>query len=339
MDDEEKKGKKDAAGAPAWVMTFADLMSLLLAFFVLLFSFSELDKLKYKQIAGSMKEAFGVQRQVKIKDPPRGVNIIATEFSAGKPDPTPINVVQQHTTDHLRAYLKIPKEGEGKNGDAEDGESTFNKLKKALAKEIAKIIAAEAEKLRKILAKEIDSGLIDIETEGEKIIIRIREKGSFGSGSADIYSSFRPVLKKMADALAHTKGEIIIAGHTDNLPIYTELYRSNWELSSARAVSVVHELIESGKLPQERFRVAGYASTQPLQDNSSHEGRAQNRRVEITVVYGDDIQQTMSIMQQEGATIELAPNPPMTPAQRPDATTDSDESSQPEIDPQEDAPQ
>lgn len=325
MEDEAKKEKKGDAGAPPWIMTFADLMSLLLAFFVLLFSFSELDKLKYKQIAGSMKEAFGVQRKVKIKDPPRGINIIATEFSAGKPEPTPMNVVRQHTTDHLRAYLKVPQQGDKQHKENDgQGSGSFSELKKALAKEIAKIIAAEAEKLKVALAKEIESGLVDIETEGEKIIIRIREQGSFGSGSADVYTSFRPVLKKMASALQHTKGEIIVGGHTDNIPIYTELYRSNWELSSARAVSVVHELIDSGNLPQRRFRVSGYASTQPLEDNSTNEGRARNRRVEVTVVYGDDVQKSLSILQQDNPAIEQIPANETAPADTGQTATDGD---------------
>ena len=90
--------KKQDAGIPAWVMTFADLMSLLLAFFVLLFSFSEMDKNIYKELAGSLKEAFGVQREIKAKEPPKGINIIAREFSPGRPMPTPINEVRQKTS-------------------------------------------------------------------------------------------------------------------------------------------------------------------------------------------------------------------------------------------------
>ena len=78
--------KKTASSAiPPWVVTFADLMSLLLAFFVLLFSFSELDKAKYKQVAGSLRDAFGVQQEIRVKDPPKGINIIAREFSPGIP--------------------------------------------------------------------------------------------------------------------------------------------------------------------------------------------------------------------------------------------------------------
>ena len=86
------------AGLPAWMGTFADLMSLLMCFFVLLLSFSEMDVLKYKQLAGSMRDAFGVQREINVKDIPKGTSIIAKEFSPGRPEPTPIN--ESATGDH-----------------------------------------------------------------------------------------------------------------------------------------------------------------------------------------------------------------------------------------------
>ena len=104
-DDTENGRSRCAAGSPAWIMTFADLMSLLLAFFVLLFSFSELDKQVYKQIAGSMRNAFGIQREVRVKDPPKGVNVIAREFSPGIPQMTPLNIVRQMTTDRKSTRL------------------------------------------------------------------------------------------------------------------------------------------------------------------------------------------------------------------------------------------
>ena len=83
------------AGLPAWMGTFADLMSLLMCFFVLLLSFSEMDVLKFKQIAGSMKFAFGVQNKIEVKDIPKGTSVIAMEFRPGRPEPTPIDTIQQ----------------------------------------------------------------------------------------------------------------------------------------------------------------------------------------------------------------------------------------------------
>ncbi len=91
---DEAPAKKGDEGLPAWVMTFADLMSLLMCFFVLLLSFSEMDVSKYKEMAGSLKNAFGVQRDIKVREPPKGINVIAREFSPGRPEPTIMNVVR-----------------------------------------------------------------------------------------------------------------------------------------------------------------------------------------------------------------------------------------------------
>ena len=96
MSDEDEEDK--AAGAPLWMATFADLMSLLMCFFVLILSFSELDVIKYKQIAEPMKDAFGVQQQMELTSVPKGTSVVATEFQPGIPQPTPFETIQQVTT-------------------------------------------------------------------------------------------------------------------------------------------------------------------------------------------------------------------------------------------------
>lgn len=257
-------------GIPMWVMTFADLMSLLLAFFVLLFSFSEMDAQKYKQVAGSMKEAFGVQREVKVKDPPKGVNVIAREFSPGRTEPTPLNQVKQSTMDDFHQFPVLAQQVL----DPADEEEIEN----------------EAEKIREALKEEIEEGLIEVETEGRKIIIRIREKGSFPSGSAELIRPFRKVIDKMVEALQATHGTIVVAGHTDDRPIHTSRFRSNWELASSRAVTVIHELTRAGHIDEKRFQIAAFGDTHPLASNDTPEGRAQNRRVEVTLIYGRDLE-------------------------------------------------
>lgn len=111
MDDEDNKCDCPPPGLPLWMGTFADLMSLLMCFFVLLLSFSEMDVLKFKQIAGSMKFAFGVQNQLEVKDIPKGTSIIAQEFRPGRPEPTPIDVIMQQTMDITQQTLEF-HEGE-----------------------------------------------------------------------------------------------------------------------------------------------------------------------------------------------------------------------------------
>lgn len=130
------------------------------------------------------------------------------------------------------------------------------------------------------------SGEIEIETVGRKIIIRIREKGSFVSGSATMSPSYREVMGEIREVLLLKPGKILVQGHTDDRPIRTQRFRSNWELSSARAVSVAHALMVGGEIKQNRFEVSGLSDTRPLASNETPAGRAENRRVEILIMQG-----------------------------------------------------
>ena len=277
--------KQADAGAPAWVMTFADLMSLLMCFFVLLLSFSEMDLEKYKQVAGSMKFAFGVQREVKANETPKGTSIIAQEFSSGRPTPTVVNEVRQATVDDTKQTLEFT--------DAMDAdkaaESDFEPAKpyEGVSDSPNKQTEADADKLLEALREEIGQGMVQVETVGSNILIRISEKASFPSGTATLRGDFLPVLGKLRDALADVPGQVVVAGHTDDIPIKTAVFRSNWDLSAARAVTVVHELLDDGQLTLDRFVVEGHGEAHPLLPNESPENRATNRRVELTVIQGD----------------------------------------------------
>ncbi|MEP2542881.1 MAG: OmpA family protein, partial [Kangiellaceae bacterium] len=137
------------------------------------------------------------------------------------------------------------------------------------------------------MSEEISDGQVELLAKGAYVVIRIREKGSFASASDTIESEFLPVVRKIEDILAETDGEIRVAGHTDNLPIENEFFKSNWELSGGRAGSVTRELLRSGRLNKGRFVITGYADTKPIADNSTLEGRATNRRVEVIIVQGE----------------------------------------------------
>lgn len=295
-------------GLPAYMGTFADLMALLMCFFVLLLSFAEMDVLKFKQIAGSMKFAFGVQNQVHVRDIPKGTSIIAKEFSPGKPQPTVIEAVMQQTIDITKETIEFDEPDEddvdqGKGAEmntgtgeqevtAVDGKSAQEIIKEAQqAAEAAKEAAAQAEALAQDIAfkmsDEILNGQVELLAKGSYVVIRIREKGSFASASDSIEEQFLPVIAKIEDILAETEGEIRVAGHTDNLPIDNEYFRSNWELSGGRAASVTRELLKSGRLDKGRFVITGYADTKAIADNLTLEGRSTNRRVEVIIVQGE----------------------------------------------------
>lgn len=250
-------------------MTFADLMTLLMCFFVLLLAFSEMDVSKFKQLSGSMKEAFGVQSDIQVKTIPKGTSVVAQEFSPGKPEPTPVNTVRQFTIDSNR--------------------NTLDALSRE-AKEI-KETREHARRLRLALKEEIEKGYVSIETEGTRVIIHIMEKASFTSGLADVRKEFQPVLAKISSLIDNNSGDVTVSGHTDNVPISNIRFRSNWELSTSRAVSVAHELLAESIIDPVRVQVTGHADTKPRASNDTAENRAKNRRVEISIVRGAEIDQ------------------------------------------------
>jgi chemotaxis protein MotB len=283
--------------------TFADLMSLLMCFFVLLLSFSEMDVLKFKQIAGSMKFAFGVQNKIEVKDIPKGTSIIAQEFRPGKPEPTPIEVIQQQTMEMTQQMLEFQAGDEtsaggrqeqrgtqrgGQSQNTADATSTpasqqaRDKLEQASQEQVNDLVKKIAEQLE----KQIQDGAIELESLGQQVIIRIRENGSFPSGSAFLQPQFKPIMREIGLLLNTVPGEIMISGNTDNQGISSELFTSNWDLSSKRAVAIAHEIIKVPDFDQSRLLVVGHADTRPLVPNTNRLNRRRNRRVEIAINQG-----------------------------------------------------
>ncbi|MEM8983272.1 MAG: MotB family protein [Pseudomonadota bacterium] len=271
-------------GVPAWVMTFADLMTLLMCFFVLLLAFSEMDVLKFKQLSGSVREAFGVQAQIEAKTIPKGTSIIAQEFSPGIPEPTPLVVVQQHTVDTLENSLDF---------EADDIIDEDDRRRERSPELIAEKLEAEliAEKLEAELSQEIAENKVDVRVEGRRVVIELREKATFASGDAQMAREFVPVLTKIGTILETTPGSINVSGHSDNVPIRSNRFRSNWDLSSARAVTVLDALLRQAELEPIRFTVSGHADTRPLLPNTSPANRARNRRVEISIVQRPELEE------------------------------------------------
>lgn len=293
------------AGLPAWMATFSDLMALLMCFFVLLLSFSEMDVLKFKQLAGSMREAFGVQAQIKSPDIPKGTSIIAQEFSPGRPEPTPINEVRQFTVNNDMNTLDVrTNEGESLKEQTKAGLEELLRQQEEEAQ-------MEAVRFAQALAKEIGDGAVEVETEGSKIIIRVKEKGSFDSGSAQLKFDYIPIIAKIRDVLLGVSGSVAVEGHSDNIPYSGTRFESNWDLSAARALAVAHELFADVRVDPDRFTVSGKADTRPLVINNSAANRSTNRRVEIVIQKGAD-QQTLEPIR------ATQPNEDLTPRLAPD---------------------
>ena len=267
MSDAEAAAK-ESGGVPAWVMTFADLMTLLMCFFVLLLAFSEMDIAKFKQLSGSMKEAFGVQAEIEARTIPKGTSINCPGVqSRARLNQRHVTRFGQHTVDSNKNSLD------------------------ALSAEMAEVDEARrhAKQLREALQQEINRGAVALELNGARITIKVLEKASFASASDEVRADFVPTLQKIARLIVTNDGNVTVAGHTDDVPIANARFRSNWELSTARAVSVAHELLQAAPLDESRFLVIGHADTRPQAPNDSAENRAKNRRVDISITRGGQV--------------------------------------------------
>lgn len=225
-----EKKQKCEAGAPKWMTTFSDLMSLLMCFFVLLLSFSEMDVARFKEVAGSLRDAFGVQRKEVVFDLPKGISVVATEF--------PAKFTVEELLERIKAAVKL----------------------------------------------EMIKGEIQIESLKDRVVLRFKDEVLFPKGSAELTPRAKQVLYKVGEVLELFDGEIVVAGHTDDTPIRNSRYRSNWELSAARAVSVVEFFLKHKFVLPRQLAAVGYGPSRPLYPNDTEEHRAANRRVEIILL-------------------------------------------------------
>jgi len=358
------------AGAPAWMATFADMATLLMAFFVLILSFAQVNVPKFKNVSGSMKMAFGVQTVIPVIEPPAAMNIVATQYIRAQVEPTPMDVIEEQRTDdpqpedsELRTDVGVADEStnaaleilqqalasqiaEGQvsvsvvdnkltvnllDSDARDeSESTQEGQSSGqIDNELLEIFATIAETqaqtqvpvqvtdrvvnplmqnqpgagspernetdqspqredqyqmIRANLSQQIQQGLAEVERAGDTIIIRLAEQGTFDSGQAQLKPAFFGLLDSVGSSIEGTRGNILIEGHTDNVPIgFGSRYRNNWDLSAARSAAVADYLLSRDLVSAGRITVAGFADTRSIADNDSATGRAQNRRIEIII--------------------------------------------------------
>ena len=400
-EEEEECPKCPPVGAPAWMATFADLATLLMAFFVLILSFAEMNVPKFKQISGSLSEAFGVQRIIPVVEQPMGTTVLELSFSPS-PAPSVTNEATQETTEIREPEIKIPSDSRDMDGkdqtlegqadrDGLGGEDANNiaenealsdaeKLAAALeqigsaldiqaeildgkvaidmnaenaspqeliekfqrvgqAVEIAGLATGKAEQevlfggldqtlndlitmvseiqrqqqesggatldealnqmsraaekareaeaqLRANLQREIDQGLVTVEQRNGIVFVSLGAGGAFPSGSADLTQQARTIVDELASVTNDPASSVIVSGHTDNVPIsFGALYRDNWDLAAARAASVVQEMETTNPAQGRTMSAVSFGQTQPIADNSTAEGREQNRRIEIEIEF------------------------------------------------------
>ncbi|MDA0963195.1 MAG: OmpA family protein [Proteobacteria bacterium] len=417
--EEEECPKCPPPGAPAWMATFADMATLLMAFFVLILSFAEFNTPKFKQISGSLQNAFGVQRVVPVVEQPKGTTVISLEFSPS-PSPSVTNEITQETTELERPELEIKTDDDeapegadvGRDGTTEgaggqqdsaaegqsgaqsgaqaDGQSdaqsaaqaeamdaadlaraldqaiqsgevsvemagenvvinfpsenteqkdlpslieeTLQALAEArqasgqaesevlfggLEQQLAELAAAarqpetslgqaELDRLEQqqaeaqaradraavakdlltvALRQELGEGLVEVEQQDGKVLVTVGAGGAFSSGSADLTEAARDIMSRVAFAAMGDSSTIVVAGHTDNVPIRGGVFRDNWDLAAARAASVVQSIEATGLVQPSRMQAVSYGETQPVDSNESDDGRERNRRIEISIEY------------------------------------------------------
>lgn len=269
-----KKNGKKGGGAPTWMVTFGDMMSLLLTFFVLLFTYSTMDAEKYKALAGSLKNAFGSS----MVDHFRGMIEVGGLATRDKPTTMLIPPAEPKEEAGVpESGEKPPVEMDLEKLDEKAIEQTYQEVQKSRAQ----VLETD---LRTAINQSLQGSRIGIERVGGKVVIRFPNEIAFPSGSAETDPRFVGMVTKLIPILGATRGDIIVSGHTDNVPISGGQFRSNWDLSAARASSVVLILVESGQVRAERITVQGFGDSRPLADNNSEEGRGKNRRVEITIL-------------------------------------------------------
>ncbi len=241
---------------PAWMVTFADLTTLMLTFFILLLSFAEMDVEKYRAMAASMSGAFGSGIL-----PPGG---------AAAP---PISVIETEAVN-----LPAPSDSEARIPefiDERDDSEAVTRIPGGVI-DLASYLIGELE-------AEVASEALNVSYDEKQVVIRFSEEATFRSGEAAIKPEMIPIIERVVRVMSACTGDVIVSGYTDDRPISSDRYRSNWDLSAARAVSVVHELIMNQQVPADRVVAAGRAETNPLAPNDSPENRALNRRVEIAI--------------------------------------------------------
>lgn len=257
--------RRKVGSSGGWLTTYADMVTLLLTFFVLMLSISVVDVERYKAVAETMRSSFGSLPTEQTAAPGQSVVELAPgaadpDSSLEGPPPTQLIELDAPPTAHTR----------------EDSARALEDLRRAQLEE-------RAAELRSTMSDAIAAGDLEIETTDDTVIIRIKENASFPSGSANMQRAFEPVVDRIADDLVHGDDRIVVTGYTDDVPIRSGRFRSNWDLSAARAVSVLMSLRDQG-IDADRLSARGMGENNPIAPNDSAATRALNRRVEIALI-------------------------------------------------------
>jgi chemotaxis protein MotB len=237
-------------GHDRWLVSYADFITLLFAFFVVLYAFARADQKRQMQVSEAIDSAF------------RSMGAFSTTQQPASKQNASSGVTSQ---------------------DVENSVITENLLVPA---EVLEGLDRLRHNLTQVLSSQIASHAISLEMGRDGLVISLREAGFFDSGSATPKPEALSTLQRIATELGATPYDLRVEGHTDNVPIHNAEFDSNWELSSARATHIARLFLEMKTIPPERISAAGYAEYHPVATNNTAEGRAENRRVDLVVMPG-----------------------------------------------------
>lgn len=264
-----------------WATTYSDMITLLLVFFIVLYTLSKVDVQRFEQMAFGLKSEFGKALDLK-EAPPKII------LSGGVADSEQPPLIFDRFTPPVfeevdLVEMIIPDKMEESDIDPEEMDDQI------MISDSNKELIGIAQELNEKLVDGKSENDVQIILENDLLIIIIKTEGVlFESGSAVLKTEILPTLDIISESLLYYSGLIMVEGHTDNNPINTAIYPSNWELSSGRASAVLRYWVENGLILEGDIVAAGYADTKPADTNDTEEGRARNRRVEIKILSTED---------------------------------------------------
>ncbi len=280
-----KRKHEDHINHEAWAIPYGDLITLLLAFFVVMYAISSINEGKFRVLSDSLQAAFrGTPRslepvQMGQKTRGSGADIAMTIVQQSMIDGQPRQMLEAIPMNGAPAQgagaARYP--GAGQTGHAQPLPSDHP---------IAKQLARVADELETALQSLVDANLVAVRRHEFWLEVEVRTDILFASGEANLSNKAIPALDALAATLSKYPNPVRVEGHTDNRPINTRYYPSNWELSAARAASVVHRFARGGLAPT-RLSVIGFGENRPTQSNDTAAGRDANRRVVIVILAGE----------------------------------------------------
>lgn len=251
----QKKHEKEP-NHERWLVSYADFITLLFAVFVTLYAMGQSDRKKVEEVMKSLRESFGFT------------------VTGSAPTPAVIESMDIRVMPSLSPDLANKGRNQGKSDSKGKGkvraeEKDFRQIKASIEAYLVKNGAQEK---------------VNVGINRRGLVVSLKEAGFFDSGSAIVKQSAYPLLSKVAESLAGFSNGVRVEGHTDNVPMSSAMFPSNWELSTARATNIVHFLTKSYDFDPEAISAAGYGEYRPIADNATNDGRSKNRRVDIVLL-------------------------------------------------------